>query len=127
MKFSRRFEEDWEFYLKNKTKFVFCGENVNWIPDLSKPIVSAKEAFFIYDTSGIKHPTLDERLLIEMIVCKKSVNFHIKMWTDGYDDCLMGIETYLEEFIEPVQWVKKALQKALQKSNMRKKEWSLPK
>lgn len=109
MKFSENFEKDWDFYNINKDKFNFCGEDVDYTPDSSLKIVSPKEAFFIFDSTGKKHPTTDKNLLIGVIKCKKSINFHIKMWAEGYNEYFYGIDEYLNEFKNCQSWVKKAL------------------
>ncbi len=112
--YSNRFKEDWNFYTANRKKFSFCGEDVPLKKRELKGL-SAKECFFLLDSTGKDSPCRHPRLLQATIKCKKSVNFHIKMWGWGYVDCFMGIPVYLAEFRDPPAWVEKALRKQVWK------------
>lgn len=114
MKFSPSFERDWTFYFSNRPahssdKFSFCGEAVVWNPDVSLPELGAKECFHIFDSTGKKHPCSELNVLLGVLMFKKSLNFHIKMWAEGYGDCLQGVQDYMAELIAPPDWVSHAL------------------
>ena len=107
MKYSKRFNEDYQFYYDNRHKFTFCGrEFPGYIYD--KQGVSAKEAFYSLDTFGDVIPTKEPELLVELAICKSSINWHIKNWAEGYEDMKEPFETYMKEFINPPAWVEKA-------------------
>jgi len=64
-------------------------------------------------------PCKEPELLKEVITCKKSINLHIKMWVDGYEDMMMGIEEYMKEFIDPPIWVYNSFIKSLIRKNLK--------
>lgn len=113
IKYSAAFERDYQFYIDNKEKFNFCGEVINIIADKNGD--DAKKAFWLIDSQGKKVACKEAILLKEIIVCKKSINLHIKMWSEGYGDCLMGVGCYIKEFINPPEWVERAFRKQLYK------------
>lgn len=67
------------------------------------------------DSSGERYPCKEPELLRKVIIFKKSLNFHIKMWVDGYDDMMTGIDDYLKEFDRPPSWVRKSFRNQLKK------------
>jgi len=98
MKYSKAFNRDYEFYLKNKERFSFAGVRVDIAHECSG--VSAKENFYRIDTRGEKNVTTNEpELLNEILRCKKSINLHIKMWVEGYEDMLESVEYYMSLFV----------------------------
>ena len=111
MKFSPRFNRDWQFYKVNAKKFSFCGEDVKI--DSSYTGVSAKQAFYALDSRGVRLPTREPAQLKAVLECKKSINLHIRMWAEGYNDMLLGFADYLAEFINPPDWVELALRRAV--------------
>lgn len=106
-KYSKRFEEDWNFYLKNKDKFTFCGQDVS-SPEYDEKGLDPKECFFTLDSQGKLCPCNDPKTVREILICKKSINFHIKMWTEGYNDCFIGFNDYIAEFEDPPDWIEKS-------------------
>ena len=75
--------------------FTFAGVRVN------ANDVSPKDAFFRLDTRGQKDISSSEpELMSEVIRCKKSINLHIKMWVEGFEDMMEGIDYY-----SPPPWV----------------------
>lgn len=84
MKYKDNFNRDYEWYLKYKDTYIFDGSN-----DDSKIIVDlvngkdAKFCFFKYDSTGKVIPTSEPELLSQIYRCKGSINFHIKMWSEG--------------------------------------------
>ena len=54
-------------------------------------------------------------LLEELLTCKRTINLHLKIWSDGWSDMCEPIEYYLDEFIEPPDWIRKSLQNQIYK------------
>lgn len=120
MKFSKKFNRDYEFYLQNRDTFTFCGVGVEVKGDLENG-VSAKQSFQSFDTDGKVLPTNEPDLLKSIIVCKKSINLHIKMWVEGYDEMMEGVEFYLNIFVgDPPPWVEQSFRKQLQRRQIKK-------
>lgn len=108
MHYSNNFERDFNFYNDNKEKFTFCGEEVLSFP-YDKNGLSAKDVFYKFDSTGKLLPTKEPELARLLLQCKKAINFQIKQWVEGYDDCLIGREEYLNEFIgEYPEWINKS-------------------
>lgn len=117
MKYSAAFERDWNFYLANRKKFMFSGELPPKIV-CDEQGVEAKRAFHSLDSQGKLLSTCEPELLAEVIVCKKSINMHIKQWAEGYEDCFIGRQEYLEEFLGDVpEWVVKSFKNQILKSH----------
>jgi len=113
MKYKDNFNEDYNFYLNNISKFNFCGEVVE-TPKYSESGVDAKNWFFIFDSNGKKKAYLtackEPSLAKKIVVTKKSINMHLKMWAEGYNDCLMGVQDYISSFNDPKpEWVTRSL------------------
>ena len=83
MKYSKSFERDYNFYYNNRNVFNFCGGQTNYqaVPD--EKGFSAKECLFSIDSNGRNIPCFEPELLNELLLCKASVNFNIKLWADG--------------------------------------------
>ncbi len=106
-KYSQNFERDYNFYLQNAHKFSFAP---------FQPVVLASEhghdakyCFWKWDSTGKVLPCREPELLSELMICKKSIGFHLKMWAEGFDDFCEPINYYLAEFIDPPDWVVRAL------------------
>src|SRR5690348_16365156 len=91
MKYSKRFERDYDFYIKNLDFFDFCGKkdsefvdkNGNSLVVFDDDGVSAKEAFYGYESFGKILKTKEADLLLRLHKCKASINLHIEMWSEG--------------------------------------------
>ena len=114
MKYSKGFNRDYEFYLKNKERFTFSGVKIGVLTD-HRDGVSAKHAFFLIDTRGEMVPTCEPDLLGKIIQCKKSINLHIKMWVEGFEDMMEGVQYYMDIFIDPPPWVEDSFRKQLRR------------
>jgi len=83
MKYSKNFERDYNWYLTHKDQFTFDGSL-----DTSDKVIfsengkSAKDCFYIYDSSGQVVQTKEPELLHKIFKCKGSVNLNIKMWAE---------------------------------------------
>lgn len=96
MKYSTSFERDYNWYLKYKDIFIFSGNNKHETVVLagnSELDKSAKECFYSYDCSGKMFTTYEPELLKSLLLCKGSINFNIKMWTE---DRVKGYLPYSE-------------------------------
>ena len=86
-KYSDNFERDYKFYFENIKHFNFCGTLIpkfEAIEDANGK--TAKEVFYLIDSTGKNYPTCESKLLNELLTCKASVNFHIKQWAEGRAD-----------------------------------------
>ena len=87
MKFSKNFERDYNWYYKYRHEFNFCG-SLNpkhiAIPDINGN--SAKEILYNIDTHGKNNGCCEPELLNELLLCKASINFMIKMWAESRAD-----------------------------------------
>ena len=107
MKYSENFERDYNVYVNNAENFKFCGTLKPKFEAIPKGIKSAKEVFYTIDSRGINIPTAEPELLNDLLLCKASLNFHIKMWAEGRADATLPYWELLEiqkEFNLP-DWV----------------------
>ena len=114
-KYSQGYDRDWNFYLANAHKFTFAGAEVLQVIQDSEGL-TAKYAFWLLDSSGKLAPCSESELLKQALTCKKSVNFHLKMWSEGYAEFGEVAAYYLAEFIDPPDWVEKAFRAQIAKS-----------
>lgn len=112
--YSERFNEDYQFYTDNKDKFTFCGQELR-VCVLEEKGVDAKEAFYIYDTHGSIAGCKEPEAFRDIIRCKKSINWQIKQWVEGFYCMCEPFSYYTKEFINPPYWVEESLKKAVWK------------
>lgn len=79
MKFSKNFERDYSWYLKYKNSFIFSGSPQKKIKTGEK--YNAKECFYLYDSQGKLEACTEPELLQQILLCKESINFQIKEWS----------------------------------------------
>lgn len=119
IKYSANFERDWQFYVANFDKFSFWGGDAIFEPIDDPNGISAKEFFYKLDSTGMKKmatmPCRESEVVSTILRFKKALNFHIKMWVEGYEDCGMGIHEYLEMFDNPPEWVETSFRNQLTK------------
>jgi len=118
MKYSEAFKRDTTFYLKNRHKFDFFGD---LLPEIryDKNGIDGIKCYWNIDSKGKYLSTKHVRIVKAILTAKKSVNWHIKEWVDGYEEVREGIQFYLDEFNNPPKWVEKAFRNQLKK----KYEW----
>ena len=108
--------DDYNFYLANMDKFMFFGDHLNhtqFKEDANgKP---ADMAFKALDSQGKVIACKEVDLLKGVMTCKKSINFHIKLWAEGFKDFGEDIEYYINEFIRPPEWVRVSLNNQINK------------
>lgn len=103
-KYSEGFERDYKFYYENRHVFTFCGTlTPKHVAISSEQGKSAKEVFYLIDSTGKNHPTNEPKLLNELLNCKASVNFHIKQWAEGRADGTLPKYEFCGEG-ETLQW-----------------------
>ena len=117
---SRKIEawrKDYDFYIANMHKFTFFGD---WLDakqfkndDNGK---TADLAFKALDSQGKVIPCKETDLLKKVMTCKKSINFHIKTWAEGFIDFGEDVEYYMQEFINPPEWIRVALVNQIRKN-----------
>lgn len=88
MKFSQNFERDYAWFMKWKHKFDFDG-NGQYLSKKGQNIIkpdpngkTAKECFYIWDSQGKIEGCREPELLHDILKCKGSINFMIKMWAE---------------------------------------------
>ncbi|MEH2086127.1 hypothetical protein [Nostoc sp.] len=113
MKYSPQFERDYQFYLKNAEKFNFAPYQP--IVEVSDTGKDAKHCFWRLDSTGKLLPCSEPELLRSLLICKKSLGFHLKMWAEGFEEMGEEVDYYMSEFISPPKWVRVALEKAISK------------
>lgn len=109
MKYSRQFERDYNFYLQNADKFNFAPYQP--IIEASLKGYDAKYCFYKLDSEGKLLPCNEPELLHSLLICKKSIGFHLKLWAEGFNDMGQEIDYYLAEFILPPDWVRASFKK----------------
>jgi len=111
-KYSNNFERDYNWYLKYKDVFIFDGSNNKELVEDLINGKTAKECFYIYDTTGKLHSTKEVMLLNEIFKCKGSINFQIKEWAMSRADATLPkilFEDIIKEF-ELLDWMVKAVE-----------------
>lgn len=137
-KFSPQFERDYDFYFSHKNRFTFSGGDAKTrvqYPGEPEPILideetgekisvpfevpyssagqSAKKCFHDLDSRGKCKSCSEPQLLVELLNCKASINFHIKLWAEGraeYSTSLQELQKMMEHYQAP-DWVLKAVEK----------------
>lgn len=113
-KYSDTFNRDFEFYERHIGKLTYIGAP---LPDFvqDRNGADAKKAFLAYDAQGKIIPTCEVEKILGIIAFKKALNFHLKMWAEGYSDMFMGVHEYMEEFDNPPEWVEKSFRNQIAK------------
>lgn len=137
-KFSTQFERDYEFYFSNKDRFTFSGGDSKsrvqypsepeptFIDEKTGEKISipfevpyssigpgAKKCFHDLDSRGKTKSCSEPELLVQLLNCKASVNFHIKLWAEGRAEYTTSLEELNEmmEIYKAPDWVLKAVEK----------------
>lgn len=101
----------------NKDIFNFCGIPSKYQAISDKNGKSAKEVFYNIDSRGKNIPCFEPELLNQLLLCKGSINFNIKLWADGVWRGLffpLDIEEIITEYSCP-DWVRDAIKKQCEK------------
>ncbi len=84
MKYSKSFNEAYNFYLANLDIFNFCGTlNPKFTAVYSPDGMSAKQAFYHIESSGMNPFCREPDLLNKLLLTKAGINFQIKQWAEG--------------------------------------------
>lgn len=80
MKYSKRFNQDYQLYDRLKDNFNFAPYDPlkGRKPVPATPHMTVKEAFYTWDTHGKFCAIADQSTLLQLLVAKASINFHIK-------------------------------------------------
>jgi hypothetical protein len=106
MKYSKNFERDYKFYLENKDDFTFCGtSSPKFTAIYDEKGKSAKEVFYLIDSTGKNYSTYEVDLLNDLLLCKASVNFYIKQWAQGRGDATLTFAEFAGEGLS-IEWIK---------------------
>lgn len=118
-KYSTAFERDYKFYISNFDVFSFWGGDDIFKPVYSPTGLSAKDFFYKLDSLGlekVKSLTCKAPWRVSKVLkFKKGLNFHIKQWSEGYEDCMQSVHEYMAEFKNPPAWVEASFRKQLWK------------
>jgi len=120
MKYSKAFDRDFAFYMAHRQKFCFAGVEPPFVA-CAPAGMNAKECFFRWDSQGRLNPSSQPELVTALILCKKSINWHIKQWVEGFDDMLEPLSTYIAEFNNPPDWVIRALVGSLERHLLKRR------
>lgn len=88
MKYSKKFEKDYKWYLSVSDVFSFDGTKDYYskkgidLIQFDENGKTAKECFYLYDTNGIIKPTCEPDKLKTLLKTKGSVNLHVKMYAE---------------------------------------------
>lgn len=88
MKYSKKFERDYRWYLSVSDVFSFDGTKDYYnkkgveLIQFDKNGKTAKECFYLYDSNGVIKPTCEPKELKILLKTKGSVNLHIKMYAE---------------------------------------------
>lgn len=121
MKYSDKFNRDYNWYLKWADLFNFDGSGDTGGKVIPSEVgKSAKECFYIFDSKGKILPTNQPELLYKIHKCKGAINFNIKMWAESRGKGEIGklefLETIAKEY-ELLDWMIDAVE------NQRKNYW----
>ena len=118
MKYSKKFEKDYQWYLSVSHAFNFDGKEhyttkkgVNLIR-YDENGKTAKECFYLYDSQGIIETTKEPDKLKTLYKTKGSVNLHIKMYAEDRAQGLLPkieFEKICKEFNVP-DWFRNAVE-----------------
>lgn len=116
MKFSPKFNRDWDFYSNPLTQefFSFSGKpDSEFLPKIKSDSngKTAKECFHVLDSTGKVVGCCDSVLLLSVFKTKASVNFQIKQWANMFrDGSMLPVElTQLEKELDMPSWVVEAV------------------
>ena len=119
MKYSKKFEEDYKWFISIKEVFNFdgCGHYFNKkgvdIIQHDPNGLTAKECFYLFDSQGLIKPTKESDELHSLLKTKGSVNLHIKMYAQGRADGTLyehELTQIAQEYNAP-DWFIKAVEK----------------
>lgn len=99
MRYSSSFQRDWEFYLRSREVFTFCGKPDSEILEKIKPDPNgstAKECFLYLDGRGEVKPCSEPELLFQVLKTKAAVNWQVKQWAE----MLLGGVLFPSELVE---------------------------
>ncbi len=133
MKYSKTFERDYSWFLSVMDFFGFDGRS-DYINKHGKEIVvsdtngvSAKEAFYLFDSQGIIKPTKEPNELRWLLKVKGSINLHIEMYANDLDRGYLLMEDFksIAAEIKAPQWFLDAVFNQMKRNNEKRKKEKL--
>lgn len=127
MRYSNRFEEDYNFYLSNKDKYNFCGSDIEADFNIKHydSGKTAKECFYLFDSNGIRDfKCKNKQELLDVLITKASINLHIKMYAESWANYELSRFEILEivDEINAPKWFYEAIEKQMLKFLKAKKD-----
>jgi hypothetical protein len=97
MVFSKNFERDYKLYSANRFNFSACDikEKYNKFK-YSENGKTAKECFYILDSTGKYEECSELDMLYNLLNCKASLNLQIKLWAEEIEELLISKEQIKE-------------------------------
>ena len=112
-KYSKNFERDYDFYTKLAGEdFSFTGcTNKELLAKVTETAhgLTAKDAFFILDSTGKPVETKEFLILKDILAAKASINLHVKTWKEMVKNHLLTIDELKMDFPWFPEWVWKAI------------------
>lgn len=88
MKYSQKYNNDFNWMLKQRHLFNFDGrEHYRLEIQYDKNGVDGKKAFYLWESQGKSTPTKHPNLLQALLKTKGSINLHIKMYAEARASC----------------------------------------
>lgn len=121
MKFSKRFNNDFSWYLKVRNVYNFDGHGPRTI-QYDRKGLTGKKAFYYFDTYGKLESTKHPELLQRLLQTKGSINLHIKMYAEGRAEGTLPLNEFEEicENIKAPDWFYFAVERQKNKIYMKK-------
>ena len=100
MKYSKKFNNTYDFYYNwvFPSNFIELFENVDI--KFSKNGVSAKQAFYEYESNGYLLDTTEPKILGKLLAAKSQVNLMIKLWAEGLVECTLMPYEFSKKILE---------------------------
>jgi len=119
-KYSKKFENDYAFYLRLSDEFTFSGKSDKEL--LSKVYAcengsTAKEAFFVISSTGKSVPVHSNEIeqIKAVLAAKASINLHIKIWSEMINAHVLNIDELKQDFPWFEDWIWKAIKENAKK------------
>lgn len=102
-RYSKSFLRDIAFYWHNR-RYTFFGNKLPII-DYDRCGVDGMHCFWLIDSRGKYVATRHPRLVRALLATKKSINWHLRVWSEGFLDMCEPLSYYKALFIDPPDWV----------------------
>jgi len=106
-RYSDSFLRDVRFFLANRHYFTFCGKAVP-VVEFDPNGVDGVRWFHLIDSTGSDVPSRHPRLAARLLHVKRSVNWQLKAWSEGFPNDAESIRDYLRHLIDCPDWIETA-------------------